>query len=213
MLRVLFDSTLNSIDKSLGFAQALAKKSFESFPANKNISLVLYLTLVLLPAEQGGILQEGSCKQNLIWANSIRCGEVVFTLLEEIIILQMSFTPINVRELSFHRPLTWAFIVRSGNNDRSRNKCRSRKKKKSGLKDGPDNLLEVILQVCNHGRVGGARTNKQSNSKCNCGSKSTCCSGSRGATVATLGISSASKLVFAVVTILARTATSGRLSH
>ena len=49
------DSAQDSINKNLGFAQALAKKGIESFPADRNVSLVLYLTLVLLPAEQGSI--------------------------------------------------------------------------------------------------------------------------------------------------------------
>ena len=51
MLGVLPDSTSDGVNKSLGFAQALAKEGFESLPADKDVSLVLYLTLVLLPAE------------------------------------------------------------------------------------------------------------------------------------------------------------------
>ena len=66
MLGLLSDSALDGIDKSLGLAQALAKKGLESFPADKNVSLILYLTLVLLPLEQGGIVQEGSRKWNLV---------------------------------------------------------------------------------------------------------------------------------------------------
>ena len=62
MLEVLPDSTPDGVEKSLGFAQALAKESLESLLANRDVSLVLYLTLVLLPAEQGGIFQEGSRK-------------------------------------------------------------------------------------------------------------------------------------------------------
>ena len=55
MLEVLPDSIPDSVDKSLGFAHALAKESFESLSADRNVSLVLYLMLILLPAEQGGI--------------------------------------------------------------------------------------------------------------------------------------------------------------
>ena len=55
MLGVLPDSTPDGIDKSLGFAQVLAQEGLESFPANRNVSLVFYFTLVLLPAEQGDI--------------------------------------------------------------------------------------------------------------------------------------------------------------
>ena len=66
MLRVLSDSTPDGVDKSLGFAQALAKEGLESLPANRGVSLVLYLTLVLLLAEQGVVFQKGSRKQNLV---------------------------------------------------------------------------------------------------------------------------------------------------
>ena len=51
MLEVLPDGTLNSVDKSLGFAQTLAKEGLESLLADRGVSLFLYLTLVLLPAE------------------------------------------------------------------------------------------------------------------------------------------------------------------
>ena len=56
MLGVLFNNTLDGVNKSVGFAQALAKKGLEFLPADKDVSLVLYLTLVLLPVEQSGIV-------------------------------------------------------------------------------------------------------------------------------------------------------------
>ena len=55
MVEVFPNSISDGVDKNLGFAQALAKKGLESLLADKDVSLVLYLTLVLLPAEQGGI--------------------------------------------------------------------------------------------------------------------------------------------------------------
>ena len=106
MLKVLPDSTPDGVDISLRFAQALAKKGLKSLPADKDVSLVLYLMLVLLAAEQSGIVQEGSCKWNSVWACGIGDGKVIFALLEEIITLQVSFTPINVWKPSFQRPLT-----------------------------------------------------------------------------------------------------------
>ena len=93
--------------------------------------------------------------------------------------------------------------MRSGDNNGSRNKC-----KRSRIQNDLKDLLEVIFQVSNHGEVGRARSNKRSNDKCNNGSKSTCRGESWGATVATFGRGLASKLVFAVVKILARTTTS-----
>ena len=55
MLENLPNSAPDGVDKSLGFAQALTKESLESLPDDRNVSLVLYLRLVLPPAEQGGI--------------------------------------------------------------------------------------------------------------------------------------------------------------
>ena len=66
MLGVFHGGTPDDVDESPGFAQALPKEGFESFPADKGVSLVFYLTLVLLPAEQGGVLQEDSCKRNSV---------------------------------------------------------------------------------------------------------------------------------------------------
>ena len=208
MLGVFSDSAQNGVDKSLRFAQALAKESLESLPADRDVSFVLYLTLMLLPAEQGGILQEGSCKRNLVWTRGTGGGKVIFALLEEIVTLQASFTPINVWEPSFQRPLTWAFIMRSKGNDRNWNQCR-----RSKIQNSFEDPLEVILQISNFGGVGRARSSKRSNDRCNNGNKRTCCSGNRGATVLTLGEGFTSKLVFGVVKILAKTVTSGRSSH
>ena len=55
MLRVILVSFPDSADKSLRFAQALAKESLQSHQADRDIGLFLYLTVVLLPVEQGGI--------------------------------------------------------------------------------------------------------------------------------------------------------------
>ena len=66
MLGVFPDGTPDSVDESLGFAQALAKEGLESLSADRNVSLVLYLTLVLLPAEQSGVFQKGSRKRNSV---------------------------------------------------------------------------------------------------------------------------------------------------
>ena len=208
MLRVFPDSTSDGVDESLGFAQALAKEGFKSPPANRNVSLVLYFTLVLLSAEQDNIFQDGSRKWNSVQICGNSDGKVIFALLEKIVTLQASFILINVREPGFQRSLTWAFIVRSSGNNKGQNRCR-----RSRIQNGSEDLLEVILQIFNHGRVGGAKSNKWSNNRCNSKSRSMCYSRSRGARVATLGGGCASKLIFAIVRILARIATSGRSSY
>ena len=208
MLGVFPDSAPDSVDKSLKLAQPLAKEDLKSLTVNTDVSLVFYLTLVLLPSEQSGIFQKNSRKRNFVQACGTGGGKVIFALLEEIVTLQVSITLINVWEPSFQRLLTWTFIVRSGGNNGSQNRCwRSR------IQNGSEDLLEIILQVSNHGGVVGAKSSKRSNNRCSSGSKSTCCGGSRGATLATLGKDSASELVFAVVKILARTAMSEQSSH
>ena len=106
MLEVLHDSAPDDVNKSLRLAQALVKEGFKSLPADRDICLVLYLTLVLLPLKQGGIFQEGSRKRNSVWACGTGGGKVIFALLEEIVTLQVSFILINIRESSFQRPLT-----------------------------------------------------------------------------------------------------------
>ena len=93
--------------------------------------------------------------------------------------------------------------MRDGGNNGGRNRCW-----RSGIQNDLEDPLEVILQVSNCGGVGGARSSKRSNNRYSSGSRITCRGGSTGATVATLGGGSASELVFAVVRILARTATS-----
>ena len=51
MLGVFFDSKPDSINKSLGLTQAFIKEDLEFPPNDRDVCLVLYLMLVLLPAE------------------------------------------------------------------------------------------------------------------------------------------------------------------
>ena len=87
MLRAVLDNASDGVNKSLGFAQTLAKKSLEFLSADKDVNLVFYFMLVLLPAEQGGIFQKSSRKHNLVWVRGTGCGKVIFALLEEIVTL------------------------------------------------------------------------------------------------------------------------------
>ena len=209
MLGVLPHVVSDYIDKGLGLAQASIKKGFKFFLDGEDVCLVFYLTLIMLPAEQGGIFWKSSCKQNSVWPRYTGGGKVVFALLEEIITLYVGLTLIHIRETCFQRPLMWAFIVRSGGNDGSRNRFR-----RSKIQNCHKDLLEVNLQVFNDGEVGRAWSSKESDNRCNSGSRSTCCDKNRGATFATLVGDSASKLVFAVKRkILAKTMTSKESSH
>ena len=62
MLAILPNNILDGIDESLYFTQVLIKKGFKFFLGNENVSLIFYVMLVLLLAEQGGVLQESGCK-------------------------------------------------------------------------------------------------------------------------------------------------------
>ena len=198
MLGVFFNGAPDCIDKGLRLAQASIKESLKFVLNDADICLILYLALVLLPAEPGDILWEGCHKRNSVQRRDTGDSEVVFALLIKIITLYIALTPIQVREPCFQRSLTWAFIIRSGGNDGSWNRCKSRRRKRFGFKDIFDNPLEVILLLPNYRGVGGARSIKRSNDRCNSGSRSTCCGGSRHIMVANLGGSSTSELVFAI---------------
>ena len=56
MLGVFPNSALDGIKENLVFPQALTKENLESFLADRDVSLVFYPILVLLPAKQCGIL-------------------------------------------------------------------------------------------------------------------------------------------------------------
>ena len=62
MLRVFLNSAPDGVKKGLGLNQVLAKEGFEFFSSNGNVNIFFYLLLVLLPAKQGGILEENGGK-------------------------------------------------------------------------------------------------------------------------------------------------------
>ena len=92
MLGVSEKNALDSVNKSLGFAQTLTKKGLEFFPGNADVGLVLYFMLVLLPVEQDGIFQENVCKYNSVWPYATSGGKVIFALLEETIAFHIDLT-------------------------------------------------------------------------------------------------------------------------
>ena len=62
MLGVFPNSAPDSVNKDLGLTHALAKEGLEFLLVYslvyRDLSLILHLPLVLLPAKQGGILEE-----------------------------------------------------------------------------------------------------------------------------------------------------------
>ena len=72
------------------------KECREFLLGDRDVRLILYLLIVLLPAKQGGILEEGGGKWDPILTLSPGNRKMVLILLEEIIALQISFTLIYV---------------------------------------------------------------------------------------------------------------------
>ena len=96
MLGVFFNSTLDSVNKDFGLTQALTKESFEFFPFDENVNLILYFSLVLLPAKQVGIFKEAGGKWYPILTLGLSGSKMVLILQEEVIALQVSFILIHV---------------------------------------------------------------------------------------------------------------------
>ena len=99
MLEILLNNTPNNVNKGNKLIQALIKKGFELFPSDGNIGFILHLLLMLLPAKQDGIFEETGCKWHTILTFGPNNGKIVFTLLEKVITLQVSFILIYVWEL------------------------------------------------------------------------------------------------------------------
>ena len=98
MLRVLPNNTPDGVNKNLRLTQALAKQDLEFFLCDEDVKLIFYLPLVLLPVKQSGIFKENGGKWHPILIFSPGSGKMVFTLLEEVIALQLSFISIHVQE-------------------------------------------------------------------------------------------------------------------
>ena len=142
MLGVLPNSAPNDVDKRLQLTQALTKEDLEFLPGNGDVNLILHLFLVLLPAKQDGIFEENDGKWYPILTLGPGGGKMVFTLLEEIIVLQVSFTPIHAWKLGLQKPLTRAFVLL---------RCKSqRRSRRSQIQNGAKDPLELILQVLGH---------------------------------------------------------------
>ena len=87
MLQIVLNCAPDGVYKGLRLTQTLAKESLKFFLSDKNINLIFYLLLVLLPAKQSNILKKGSGIKHPILILSPGSDKMVFTLLEEIIAL------------------------------------------------------------------------------------------------------------------------------
>ena len=96
MMEVLPNNAPSGIDKGLGLTQALAKEGFEFFPGNKNVYFIFHLPLVLQPAKQSDIFEKNTGKYHPILTLGPNGDKIVLTLLEEVIVFQVSFILIYV---------------------------------------------------------------------------------------------------------------------
>ena len=96
MLGVFSNNAPDGVDKSLGLTQVLTKEGFKFFASDGNVCFIPHFPLVLLPAKQGNIFEENCGKWYTISTLGPNGGKMVLTLLEEIIALQVSFTPIYI---------------------------------------------------------------------------------------------------------------------
>ena len=76
----------------------MTKEGLESFSDNKNVSLIFYLTLVMLPAKQDNIFQKDNYKQNSVWPYGTSNGKIIFALSEDIITFHVSLILVNIWE-------------------------------------------------------------------------------------------------------------------
>ena len=196
MLGVFPNSAPDRVNKGLGLTPGSTKEGLEFFPDDKNVSLILHLLLVLLLAKHRAILDDDSSKWQPILTLGPGDGKMVLTLLEKVIALQVSFTPLHVCKSGLEKSLIRAFVLLRYKNQR--------KSRRSRIPNGPDDLLEFVLWVLGYRRQN--RNDRQSNSK----NKGTW----HGKGIIALGEGSASELIFAAKRkILRRNAASGGLSH
>ena len=98
-MEVLSNNASDGINKSLELTQALAKKDLKFFLDNGDVDLIFNFPRILLLAKQGNILKEFGGKWHPVLTLGLGDSKMVLTLLEEVITLQVSFTPIYVRKL------------------------------------------------------------------------------------------------------------------
>ena len=137
MLGVFPNSAPDGIDKSLGLTQALTTKGFKFFLGDGDVNLIFHLLLVLLPAKQSYFLKKNGGKWHLIFTFDLSGSKMVFTLLEKLIALQISFIAIDIWELDLQKPPTRTFVLLGYRSQR--------RSKKSRIRNGSEDPPKVIL--------------------------------------------------------------------
>ena len=87
MLKVFFNNTPDSINKLLKLTWILTKTDLKFVLGNEAINVILYFSLILLQAKQGGIFEKNGFKSYLILTFSSGSSKMVFILLQVVIVL------------------------------------------------------------------------------------------------------------------------------
>ena len=89
ILGVSFDFTPDIVNKRGRFSETLLEEGLEFVPSEKSNSVLLNLSLMLLPAEVNSILKEQSRKGDALVARSTGHVEIIFTLSAEVVTLHV----------------------------------------------------------------------------------------------------------------------------
>ena len=87
MLEVFPNSAPDGVNKGFGLTQVSAKEGLKFLSGDGDVSFMLYFPLVFLSAKQGGILEKSGGKWPPILTFGPGSGKMIFTLLEEVIVL------------------------------------------------------------------------------------------------------------------------------
>lgn len=87
----------NSIYKNPGFTQAFLQKSLKLVSYDKNEVLSIEFSLMLLPAIYSLVYEITTGKGSLVKACNLTYGKIILVLLDEVIIVHMRLTFINIR--------------------------------------------------------------------------------------------------------------------
>ena len=97
ILRVSFDFSPITIDKSSRVSYAWTKKDLELLPSNRDCALSLMFLLILLQTEVDAVMQERCCKENMVGALSSGGSKMILTLLAKVIVFHVGLITIDVR--------------------------------------------------------------------------------------------------------------------
>lgn len=103
------DFPSNAVKKCLRFSLIPLEKSLEFISCDQDCGLIFQLLLMLLHVKKGLVLEKRSCKRDIVWPFSSRCGKMIITQVIEVVELYMSFSSVDVGEPSFQKSFLQTF--------------------------------------------------------------------------------------------------------